>query len=131
MPDLRSLEERIAEVVRDELERESVKVCCQDFEHCTTPCTVRANYWKAVAETATDGIKYWKEEYRRVISEDSPSIEPDTQWPHKSSEPQPSQKAPSSPLSSWQLQALPGILLVVAISSLAAIAVIAGVHLCR
>ena len=50
MPDLRSLEERVAELVREELDNESVRICCQDFEHCRTPCTVRADYWKERAQ---------------------------------------------------------------------------------
>lgn len=50
MPDLRSLEERIAKVIREEAEHESVKVCCGDFENCRIPCTPRADYWKEKAK---------------------------------------------------------------------------------
>lgn len=133
MPDLRSLEERIAELVREELEHDRVKVCCQDFEHCTKPCTPRADHWEAEAEKAFDDAKYWKAAYISAISVNgpSPAVEPDTPWPHAPSGPLPSQKAPSSQLSFWQLQELPWILLGVVISLLAATAVIAWVHLCR
>jgi hypothetical protein len=74
MPDLRSLEERIAELVREELDNENVRVCCNEFEYCRTPCTVRADYWKGVAQ----GL--------RVAP---PAV-------RKPSEPQPSQLPPSS-----------------------------------
>jgi hypothetical protein len=52
MPDLRSLEERIAEVIREEAQHESVKVCCGDFENCRIPCTPRADHWKEKAKAS-------------------------------------------------------------------------------
>jgi hypothetical protein len=68
MPDMRSLEERLAEIVRDEIESEALKVCCQDFEHCHTPCNVRADHWKEAAiKIATGPTKTATKELRVAL----------------------------------------------------------------
>jgi len=74
MPDLRSLEERIAEVIREEAAHESVKVCCGDFENCRIPCTPRADHWKEKA---------------KAPYVPQPGLQPGTPGPRTGTEPKP------------------------------------------